>query len=263
MENSVSPIRTLNTCRICGYQWFAKRNKEGTFVSPFCPHCHSHLWNRERKPHVKGHIGNRLTGVREKVLNMRRLNACATLVEIGEKYGVSRERVRQILASEGKETHHYVKGRTFICNNCGVSYQTHTKRGEKGHYSKLYCQGCKGKVTRKIPVSCDVCGTITYRYAAHILNKQTVNGKVRERFFCGSRCKGLWVGEHYGFTAHPENSLAGRKERIHDWDAIYQKHLETGLGAHRLARLLNLPYGTVASILWRVKKQKGLAEKVI
>ena len=58
--------------------------------------------------------------VRDLVIQERTAYPCATLQQIADKYGITKERVRQILASANLATRHRKPG--YICNNCGGTY---------------------------------------------------------------------------------------------------------------------------------------------
>src|SRR3954464_12006176 len=70
-------------------------------------------------------------------MRQRRLEGC-TLQEIGDEYGITRERVRQLLVDQ-----HIVFNE--VCHNCGSDFQTH-KPGS--HYcGECACETCGRKLT--------------------------------------------------------------------------------------------------------------------
>jgi hypothetical protein len=165
---------------------------------------------------------------------MRNSIPCATLQEIGNKVGVSRERVRQILSRDSLSTKHY--SMTYHCNMCGEQIRKDNKSG--------YCKVCKVKA-HLVPLICDQCGTLFYRPQSDVITAaKRTNGK-DSLTFCTKSCQGIYTANHYGFVAHPENS----GYRKWDWDMIWVKHLETGYGSPKLSRLLNIPESTIDVIL--------------
>lgn len=71
------------------------------------------------------------------VLNTKVNNPCATLQEIGDKYGVTRERIRQILEPYNLPTGRTIKYMTaHVCPICGEP---------KSLYSKT-CIDCAGSI---------------------------------------------------------------------------------------------------------------------
>ena len=175
--------RVLNTCRKCGYQWFTRKSK-----TPMrCSNCRSILWNRDRKSRNKSKLRVAWRDNRNnKIVAMRKSNPCMTLQEVGTHLGLTRERIRQILQSEGQPTRRYVAGRTWVCQKCGVTY--HLSRHHTHH---LYCPACK-EIGAKIPVACDQCGKIKFMYAIQVLRKQATTGTANEHFFCDRHCYDKW-----------------------------------------------------------------------
>ena len=138
-----------------------------------------------------------------KIIETRKRNPCATLKQIGDKYHVSRERVRQILIRAGENT---AGVRSSIpCVYCG-------KPLPPGHIK--YCSlECRVKATN-ITIECPVCGKLFTRTKSSLLyrlnHKQRVNGKTVQHIFCSEKCRGVYAGNNYGFKAHP-NNIRGRK----------------------------------------------------
>ena len=87
------------------------------------------------------------------IKRMRRNNPCFTLIQIGERYGVTRERVRQILKeaelpTKGEGTlYHRIPNQRF-CLNCGIvrilPNRTHCSHKCRTEYAtvKVTCTQC-------------------------------------------------------------------------------------------------------------------------
>lgn len=86
-----------------------------------------------------------------------------------------------------------------------------------------YCRNC-GAVTlpnwdfcseechrayQNIKVVCDNCGTEFRRRDKVVVHRLGKLGYQRQ--FCTKRCLGQYAGRHWGFAAHPENALKGRR----------------------------------------------------
>lgn len=142
---------------------------------------------------------------RELVKIERVLSPEATLKQIAAKFGITRERVRQILAKANLPTRHRTPGKSYYaCNNCGRVFPPHGSRSPNIFCSwecfKLYHQANKFAT-----LACDECGKLfKLRYTQ--LSARVKHGQ--KHFFCSRSCNGRSVGKNYGFSAHPEN--AGR-----------------------------------------------------
>ena len=75
--------------------------------------------------------------------------------------------------------------------------------------------------------------------------------------FCGKECRARWRGLHYGFHVHPENCM--KTVRKYDYDAIWQKHLETGYNARQLSELVfpDIPVPSIYAILVKMRKSSN------
>ncbi len=134
----------------------------------------------------------------ESVCATRKRNPCATLEEIGQKYNVSRERIRQVLSKHGLSTKALVI--KSACMNCNkVIYKS----------QKFCSRECQHEYAR-IPVACQQCGKIFKRYQSEITYRFRENSE--HRFFCSRKCLGGWVGVRYGFRVHHNRGARGKGE---------------------------------------------------
>lgn len=116
-----------------------------------------------------------------KIKRMRRNNPCNTLVQIGSRYGVTRERVRQILKeaglptkAEGNLCYNYPNQR--FCLNCGKVrlYSTQPK----------FCSAkCRTEYTT-IDVVCLQCGMLFQLYQSQVILRL----RRYKNLFCSHLC---------------------------------------------------------------------------
>ena len=115
---------------------------------------------------------------------------------------------------------------------------------------------------RRVTIACDECGKHFERLEKRVIweanHATSLIPEGKQHYFCNRKCYGKWFAKHYGFQAHPENACYRGNPRHHDYDIVWQKHIETGFGCRRLGRLLNIPEGTVSFIL--AKKRREIAE---
>lgn len=126
-----------------------------------------------------------------KIVAARKANPCLTLEAVGERFGCTREYVRQILKGKGEKTRHLITHKHCIA--CG---------NQMGNACVSFCsRKCQYAYVR-IPIACKECGVI-FRVRASYLISRRKHGK--DANFCSNKCKGIWIGKTFGFTVHPEN----------------------------------------------------------
>lgn len=231
-------VRTHNVCKSCGRLFKRWRVDSGPLTQAvYCAGC------RIEAKHP-GYLF-----IRMNIIRMRRNNPCATLEEIGSRFGVSRERARQILSEAGKPTRKYIQ--RYQCFQCGK---------DMGSQPKLFCSPECRRNYGWIKVACSYCGQLR-EYSAKWLIWQIEHGKhSRELFFCSKYCQGKWLAENHGFIAHPENVGHDKRPWKWDWSKIYELRDETGWGATKISRALGIPLPTVSMIL--AKRKSKLTEEV-
>lgn len=115
-----------------------------------------------------------IEGKRQQVVELRQKNPCMTSTWIADKVGLSRERVRQILKSEGLMT----KRPPRLCPQCGKTVRSRRQ---------VYCSWkCRRKDTY-IKAACDYCGKLKEVRASYIVSQQGIRGY--NNFYCGLSCK--------------------------------------------------------------------------
>lgn len=131
--------------------------------------------------------------------------------DIASDLGVTRELARQVAQHNGftrKQRIKYVR----VCSSCSARLS----RGPG-----MFCPDCV-----KIPVACDICGTITRRYKGQVLKvfdvgynaKRAENGLSLysgERMFCSHACFGKWAGKNggWGNPNHPSHNRPPREPK--------------------------------------------------
>lgn len=190
-------------------------------------------------------------------------NRGLTLQAIGDRVGVTRERIRQILEEHYGTTEisgFITRERLARLIGCSSSYLVSLEkrgvlnpiyRGSAYLYDREESEKAALAVAqmrqRRVTLVCDECGRAFERERSQVTFKTKKGQKL---WFCSRYCLGGYVGEHYGFAAHPENA-GGGLPRKWDWGKVYKLREETGWGAVRIGRALGIPQGTVSMILGR------------
>lgn len=116
-----------------------------------------------------------------------------TLERIGQHYGISRERIRQVLAKAGV----LERPRLHVfrqCVNC---------KNEVSTFSSKHCSACLTRIHAPILVYCQSCGAEILRSkGAYNAGQKQSNplrhGKPQSRWFCNKICQGRWFGKNHG-----------------------------------------------------------------
>jgi len=130
------------------------------------------------------------------VCEERQLHPCATLQDISNKFGVTKERIRQILKRDGLRTQttrlDFSKER-YVCPRCG---------GQKNYEAK-WCKRCFSEM-HWVDVDCDNCGKLKQVRVSRLIAIES--GKWAKRgfgykghFFCSRQCHGKWLAKTYGW----------------------------------------------------------------
>jgi hypothetical protein len=174
-----------------------------------------------------------LMSIRESVIKERLVNPSATLKQIGDKHGVTKEWVRQILAAENLPTRHWPV-RYYICNNCHKCFI------KNRNSSILFCSAKCRKKYYYATIRCEICGT-RFTKPYHVLIKGLRNGQ--EHFFCSSECRGRMVGLNYGFVVNPQNiyKYVRRPSKWAKFRSVILEKLEKGYHLTGIMRELGIP----------------------
>ena len=202
-----------------------------------------------------------ITGKREVVKKLRIKNPCASAQDIAQKVGISRERVRQILSSEGLEIKSVLRGKPKIrvCMNCLKEFDNKLKQGKK------FCSRKCWSDYSRITLVCQVCGKNFKRRASEVIyyfnHPQLGNGKIRESICCSRICNGKLRGSNYGFGLHPENIRAGLRERKYtrfDIDIVRELR-ELGYSWREISIKTGIPNGSIVYV-YRMNSKNHLQE---
>jgi len=198
-----------------------------------------------------------------------------TLQEIGDKCGVTRERIRQILnqyyPDNAQRPNHLVSRNKFavlvghslylLSKMESEGLLSPIRRGSLRLYHKEDSDTVKALIQARlaaqrkpiIELTCEVCGSKFYRKSYRI--RKNSPGR-----FCSKECLGVFLGNNYGFKAHPQNIAPYGAKRKWCYDEIYALRDKTGWGAVRIGRMLGIPHPSVYAILQ--KRKKGLYPKI-
>ena len=133
---------------------------------------------------------------RKSIAKMRKQFPCYTLQQIGDEFGIGRERVRQVLNLESVETRSLQRLTTGKkCQRCGDIISERQR--------KDYCSKCRYEL-HHVQIVCDQCGKLFWRKASLVLVYP--NRKMEHNhFFCDRVCFGKWTGKKNGFGKNPNN----------------------------------------------------------
>ena len=134
-----------------------------------------------------------VTTARKQVVSLKRSYPCYTLQAIGDKVGVSRERVRQILKSAGEHTKAWRPKR--LCANCGkkLIHRYHPANDRKERFCSKECYSQYHHIT----LECELCHKFFRRVISEILHYDDASHRYNHTF-CSRQCFGRWLGLHYG-----------------------------------------------------------------
>ena len=141
---------------------------------------------------------------KQAIADLRNSNPGWTLQQIGDEKGISKERVRQILAQLGLPTKAVITY-MYTCPNCG---------GRRENKYSAYCPPCRLILKpRWTTVTCTGCGIEFERRT--FINKRNIRvhtGK-GNTIFHNRQCMGKHLAKHHGFGVHPENIISGLEAR--------------------------------------------------
>ena len=125
-------------------------------------------------------------GAREHTIKLRKRNPCMTLQDIGDKCGVTKERVRQILQSEGMETKHIDNRTKYYCSRCGKRIFGPYIRNDGIKMPRKLCNTCYDE-WHHVKVTCSVCGK-EFEIKTGVLMARLRRSKSKE-IICSIACR--------------------------------------------------------------------------
>jgi len=171
-------------CAKCNHEWNSLLEHPAV-----CPKCISRKWDGSPD---KRHLNHGSRGKNYSIVpQLRGQMPCASLQDIADKVGLTRERVRQILEKNNKKTKHFKQ--SYICNNCGKKYTPDYK--EFFGINKLFCtKKCRKEYNYKlhhVTVQCTTCGKDKEIKLSQFLYHCERSDKLI--FFCDKKCQALWM----------------------------------------------------------------------
>lgn len=142
---------------------------------------------------------------RKSIAKMRKQFPCYTLQQIGDEFGVGRERVRQVLNLENVETRslqRLITGKK--CQRCDDIIP-------KGRQD--YCVKCRYEL-HHVQITCDHCGRLFWRAVSSVLHYSFLTDNRRQHYFCDRTCFGKWTGKNNGFVKNPHNIKNSWSQKI-------------------------------------------------
>lgn len=172
------------------------------------------------------------------IIKCRDENPQYTGAYIAEKFGITRERIRQILNKAHRKTTECRYGTRQICPKCG---------GRKSGNS-LMCTSCS-LADRRTKISCLTCGKLFDMSKKLVIFR--INKRNQKHFFCSQRCHGIWLAKNFGFQKGHEPTVP----RKYDYDKVLE--LLVSKKPKKVAEELSMPIQAVYYI-HRWGREKGV-----
>ena len=173
-------------------------------------------------------------------MRLRKTQPCATLQQIADSVGVSRQRVHQILSSAGVATRKKRTSLRPLCAREGCPNRLDSKH-------RVYCSmGCRD-LDKHISVSCSWCGKLFPMLASSLIWK-IANGQ--KYFSCSNECKMHLIARL------PRPNAMSHRERV----ARIQKArelLQAGAKAKDISDRLEIHLLTAYSYIQEIKQEEG------
>ena len=138
-----------------------------------------------------------------------------------------------------------------ICEKAGTKPEYYPYCGLQ-HQRKGLGLGRNGR--EDIQMTCEGCNRIFPRPLSTIINQARLRDRRGQtgdyHVFCSNHCQGVLLG---ALPREGRKKGSGRT-RKHDYEAIWQRHLDTGEGATALARHFQIPVPSADSILTKLRK---------
>ena len=158
---------------------------------------------------------------RDKLAKMRWMNPCATLQDMGDHFGITKERVRQVLNEMNLPTRHFSEKKMVSCLQCGNPIR------EGKEFCNRECQN----IYNTILITCSQCGKLMKRKACQtLLTESRIKLGYKGNFFCSKRCQGFWLAEKHGYGVNGEVTLSCRQcdKEFHMPMGIYRARSQKG-----------------------------------
>ena len=203
-------MRTPTPCRFCGVA------KPKDRAAGRCVACgryqRSYLPNGRTTPRSQNSAD---------IVAYRQANPCLTLESIGLRFGITRERVRQVLARSGAPTKHRIIRPTYECQTCHAPFMLTWSQQNQTKTKPMFCPSCRNDAAY-MTLPCTNCGAPKQVSAAEYVWKidhpKATNLGVgyTGRVFCNSHCFGVWAGKNFGGNRHARRQKAGEDGISHE-----------------------------------------------
>jgi hypothetical protein len=168
------------------------------------------------------------------IVEYRLKNPCLTLQQVGDKFSLTRERIRQILVEKHSPTRKFIQ--KYLCLNCG---------NVNPRQNKKFCSRECCFEFHQVPVICDQCGKMFKRRVSNLLSYPTRHGS-HNHTFCNRHCLGVWAGKHH------------KPLRKYDYNKVSEMY-NSGTSYNVMCYELNASYESVTRIVCYLHK-KGMLE---
>jgi hypothetical protein len=133
----------------------------------------------------------------QKILDFRKKNPCLPLRVIGDHYGISKQRIDQIIRRNNLK----IEKPKRYCAQCNSVLPSRLSK---------YCSRECLSDSRRIAVQCEECGKIFFRRTVEVVRR--IGEKGYSHIHCSYKCHGTWAGRTVGFG--PQRALKQRNEKI-------------------------------------------------
>jgi len=189
--------------------------------------------------------------------------------EIAQKYGISRQRIQQLLSPPSAIRKYIYNKHNDRCVDCGKyvgksGHIHHTQLDKNGaNYQDidnliLLCNGCYKKrhgiplITKRF--SCSFCKNIYEKSLGAELRRSLLMNK-SGLHFCSRTCQGKWLALNHGFKRGENGQRRGKKK--YDYEQVYNLRI-TGFSGIKISQELDIPESTVYKILSSMPKNFNL-----
>jgi predicted nucleic acid-binding Zn ribbon protein len=139
------------------------------------------------KVYKKGNMNNKIENRNLTLVKYRQNNPCLTLQEIGDEFGITRERARQVLSKHNAPTVHKTDKLIMLCRQCGKPCP-----GKR----TTFCSNKCSFDYHHVWLTCDYCGkTFPRMVSLVLLYPSRLAHNPQNYTFCNHSCQGKYFSE--------------------------------------------------------------------